>query len=193
MFRAKREDTLVATIEKQYGIDVHARGDMTLGTLLEERGFDSQSQFLEAYRGRLAYHARKRRVFLSFHAEDRPQIQGFRLMASNPRLDIEFYDGSLQEAVDSRAGSYVRSVIREKIQRCSVVVCLIGNGTAGRDWVDWELRTAREMGKGICGVRLKDSRGHIPAVLQAAGAPIAPTMAVGDVIRAIECAAARRT
>ncbi|MBZ5502317.1 MAG: TIR domain-containing protein [Acidobacteriia bacterium] len=182
----------MATIEKQYGIDVHARSDMKLGSLLEERGFDSLSQFLEAYRCRLSDHARKRRAFLSFHMEDRPQVQGFRLMASNPRLDIEFYDGSLQESVDSHQSTYVRSVIREKIQRCSVVVCLIGNGTAWRNWVDWELRTAYEMGKGICGVRLKDSRGHVPTLLYEIDAPISPTMAVEDVVKVIECAAARR-
>lgn len=193
MFRTKRDDTLVATIERQHGIDVHARGDMTLGTLLEERGFDSLTQFLAAYRGRLSEHAKKRRVFLSFHMEDRQQVQGFRLMASNPRLDIEFYDGSLQEPVDSERSAYVRSVIREKIRRASVVICLIGNGTAWRDWVDWELRVARELGKGICGVRLKESRGRVPPVLHEIGAPIAPTMEVDEVVRVIECAAARRS
>jgi hypothetical protein len=193
VFRAKREDTLVSTIERQYGIDVRARGDMTLRTLLDERGFDSLTQFLEAYRGRLFRHAKRRRVFLSFHMEDRPQVQGFRLMASNPRLDIEFYDGSLQEPVDSDRSSYVRSAIRKKIQRASVVICLIGNGTAWRDWVDWELRTAHELGKGICGVRLKDSRGHVPPTLRELGSPIAPTMEVDEVIKVIESAAARRS
>src|SRR6266851_4440919 len=193
VFRAKRDDTLVATIEKRHGIDVHARGDMTLCTLLEERGFDSLTQFLEAYRGRLSGHAKKRRGFLSFHMEDRPQVQGFRLMASNPKLDIEIYDDSLQEPVDSERSSYVRSVIREKIQRASVVICLIGNGTAWRDWVDWELRTGRQLGKGICGVRLKDSRGHVPPLLAAIGSPVAPSMEVEEVIRVIECAAARRS
>lgn len=193
MFRAKRDDTLVATIEKQYGIDVHARGDMTLGTLLDERGFDSLTQFLEAYRGRLSGHAKKRRAFLSFHMEDRQQVQGFRLMASNPKLNIEIYDDSLQEPVDSERSSYVRSVIREKIQRASVVICLIGNGTAWRDWVDWELRTAHELGKGICGVRLKGSRGRVPPLLREMGAPISPSMEVEEVIRVIECAAARRS
>ncbi len=193
VFRAKRDDTLVATIERQYGIDVHARGDMTLGTLLQERGFDSLTQFLEAYRGRLSGHAKKRRVFLSFHMEDRQQVQGFRLMASNPKLDIDIYDYSLQEPVDSERSSYVRSVIREKIHRASVVICLIGNGTAWRDWVDWELRAAHELGKGICGVRLKDSRGRVPPLLREIAAPISPSMEVEEVIRVIECAAARRS
>lgn len=193
MFRAKRDDTLVATIERQYGIDVHARGDMTLGTLLEERGFDSLTQFLEAYRGRLTRHARKRRLFLSFHMEDQPQVQGFRLMAKSPKLDIDIYDGSLQEPVDSDRSSYVASIIRQKIQRNSVVLCLIGNGTAWRDWVDWELRVAYELGKGICAVRLKDSKGRVPPLLSEIGAPIAPTMEVDEVVRVIECAAARRS
>jgi hypothetical protein len=193
MFRVKRSDTLVSTLETQYRIDVNARGDMTLRTLLEDRGFDSWSQFLDAFRGTLSCHARKRRMFLSFHMEDRPQVQGFRLMAMNPKLDVEFHDGSLQEPVDSQQSSYVRSVIREKIQRCSVVVCLIGNGTAWRDWVDWELRIAQEMGKGICGVRLKNSRGHVPRLLSEVDAPIAPRMAVEEVIKVIECAAARRS
>jgi hypothetical protein len=192
VFRMKRDDTRVATIERQYGIDVHARGDMTLRTLLEERGFKSLSQYLDAYRCRLPYHARKRRLFLSFHTEDRPQVQGFRLMASNPRLDIDFYDGSLQEPVNSEQSSYVRTVIRQKIHHCSVVICLIGNSTAQRDWVDWELRIASEMAKGICAVQLKESRGAVPHLLQEIDAPIAPTMEVERVIRVIECAAARR-
>lgn len=193
MFRAKRDDTLVATIERRYGVDLHARGDMRLRTLLEERGFGSQTQFLEAYYGRLSNHAKKRRIFLSFHMEDYPQVRGFRLMASNPSLDIEFHDGGLREPVSSERSQYVRSVIRDKIRRCSVVICLIGNGTGWRDWVDWELRTAHEMAKGICGVRLKDSRGRVPPLLRETGAPIAPSMGVEDVIRVVECAAARRS
>jgi hypothetical protein len=102
----------VGTIERQYGIDLHARSDMTLRTLLDERGLDSLTQLLQAYHGRLTYHARKRRLFLSLHAEDRPQVQGFRLMAYNPSVDVDFYDGSLREPVNSERASYIRGVIR---------------------------------------------------------------------------------
>lgn len=191
MFRAKRSDTLVKSIEERYGIDLHARGDMTLGNLLEERGFDSLSQLLKAYHGRLTYHSRRRRLFLSFHAEDKAQVSGFRLMALNPNVATDFYDGSLQEPVDSERSSYVRKVVRQKIQRASVVVCLIGNGTAWRDWVDWELHTALEHGKGVCGVRLKGSRGRTPPCLAEISAPVA-RWDIREIIAAIECAAARR-
>lgn len=192
VFRVKRDDTLVKTIEKQYGIDLHARGDMKLGTLLDERGFDSLSQFLNAYYGRARSHARRRRLFLSFHAEDKPKVQGFRLMAYNDNIDLDFYDGSLQEPINSDRASYIKQQVRAKITRASVVACLIGNGTAWRDWVDWELRTAAEMGKGICGIRLKGSSGRTPAFLLEMHAPIAQ-WDMAQIIAAIECAAAQRS
>lgn len=39
-------------------------------------------------------------------------------MARAPNLEIKFYDGSLREVINST------------IQKASVIVCLIGNGTA---------------------------------------------------------------
>jgi len=192
MFRQKRGDTLVGTIEAQYGIDLHARSDMTLENILEYRGFDSLSQLLTAYRGDAKTHARRRRLFLSFHAEDRAQVQGFRLMAYNDNVDLEFYDGSLQEPIDSGRAPYIKQELKSMIQRASVVVCLIGNGTAWRNWVDWELRTAVELGKGICGVRLKGSYGRTPPLLSQIGAPVAQWN-MQQIVTAIECAAARRT
>lgn len=164
---------------------------MKLGTLLQKRGFESQTQLLRAYRGQLDYPAMKRRLFLSFHAEDRQQVAGFRLMPWNQNVQLDFYDGSLEKPVQSDSESYVRSVIREKIRRCSVLVCLIGNGTAWRDWVEWEIRAARELGKGICGVRLKGSVGQAPPILRELGAPVA-TWDMDQIIRVIERAAARR-
>jgi hypothetical protein len=105
---------------------------------------------------------------------------------------MEFYDGSLREVIDSTRGTYIKQQIRLIIQRASVVVCLIGNSTAWRDWVDWELRTAFDLGKGICGIRLPDSRGKTPELLNAIAAPIARWGDVQNLIAVIECAAARR-
>jgi len=193
MFRSTRDDTLTKTIEARYGIDLHARGDTKLGNLLQKRGFESLTQLLKAYRGDLTQHACKRRVYLSFHVEDLPQVQGFRLMARAPNLEIEFRNGSLREVINSTRGSYIKQQIRSIIQKASVVVCLIGNGTAWRDWVEWELNTAFELGKGICGIRLKDSRGQAPQLLRDIDAPVARWGDIRDLIAAIECAAARRS
>ena len=192
MFRYTRGDTLIKTVEARYGINVNARGDTKLSNLLQNRGFESLSQFLKAYRGDLPYHACKRRVYLSFHVDDLPQVNGFRLMARAPNLEIEFNDGSLREVINSVRGSYIKQEIRSIIHKASVVVCLIGNGTAWREWVEWELQTAYELGKGICGIRLKDSHGRTPQLLRDVGAPITQWGNVEDLISVIECAAARR-
>jgi len=192
MFRVKRSDTLVRTVEATYGINLNARGDALLGNLLAKRGFESCSQLLQAYRGQLEYHPCKRRLFLSFHAEDRPQVQGFRLMALNKSISLDFYDASVRVPINSLNATYIRSVIRAKIQQASVLVCLIGNGTAWRDWVDWEIRQAQLFGKGICGVRLKGSFGRTPPALVEFQAPVAP-WDLDEITRVIECAAARRS
>ena len=192
MFRAVRDDTLVRTIEQRYKVDLHARDDMKLGNLLEQRGFESLSQLLQAYRRGLKYHPRPRRVFLSFHAEDLPQVRGFRLMAHSPNIDVDFYDSNL-EAINSARSPYIKQGIHEKIRTSEVTICLIGNGTAWREWVDWELNKAVALGKGICGVRLKGSRGRTPPLLKEIQAPVATWGDTQEIIAVIECAAARRS
>jgi hypothetical protein len=192
VFRRKRDDTAIETVEGMYRVDLHVRGDTKLGTVLRDRGFDSLSQLLDAYHQRLGFHARKRRIFISFHKGDHRYVSAFCLMARNPNVAIEFYNESLREVIGSESMSYVRSRIREMIRRASVIVCLIGNGTAWREWVDWELCTAAELHKGICGVRIRDSHGRFPPLLHDVGAPIA-RWDTEEIIAAIECAAARRS
>src|SRR5882762_6405347 len=192
MFRRKNANTKVESVESTYGIDLNARGDAKLGNLLKNRGFDSQSQLIRAVRGQLTEPARARRLFLSFHYEDRDQVNGFRLMAHNPGLPIDFADVSVRAAINSTGAAYLKRAISEKINRCSVLVCLIGNGTAWREWVEWELETALSLQKGICGVRIPNTYGRIPAVLTQIGAPVAAWETV-SIIKTIEYAAAKRS
>lgn len=44
--REKRGDTHVSTIEQRYGVDLHARADMHLDTLLKQRGASSPNDLL---------------------------------------------------------------------------------------------------------------------------------------------------
>lgn len=191
-FVRKRSDTLVNTLERQYGIDLHARSDMTLRGLLRARGFGSWSEFLQAHRGQARSHARRRRVFMSFHAEDLKQVSGFRLMVRNPRVELSLYEPSAGQPVDSERSAYIRTRIRELIRASEVLVCLIGDGTAWRDWVDWEIGVAKEQHKGICGVRLKGSRGRTPPLIREFRAVVA-SWDLGQIVAAIEQAAARRS
>jgi MTH538 TIR-like domain (DUF1863) len=192
VLRQKRADTLASSIERTYGIDLHVRSDMSLGNLLYERGFDSLSQLLRAYRGQLDYHASSRRVFLSFHREDLQQVHGFRLMMANDQVDLDISDEPSRYPVGSERSTYIRQVLRERIAKVEVVICMIGNGTAWREWVDWELETAVQFHRGVCGVRLRGSRGRAPEVLRDLGAQVAQ-WDLPSIRAAIECAAARRS
>lgn len=192
MFRQKRADTQVGSIEAAYGIRLNARSDMMLGNLLAQRGFDSLSQLLRAARGRQFTHPRRRDLFLSFHCEDLPQVNGFRLMTKNKYLQLDVSDDPNRFPVDSVRSTYIKRALRQRIKSVDVVVCMIGNGTAWRDWVDWELRTALEERRGICGIRLKNSRSRAPQFLHDIGVPVA-SWDVRSITAAIERAAALRS
>ena len=191
-FRRRRSDTLVRTIENQYGIDLNTRGDTKLGNLLQRRGFGSLSQLMKAYHGDALSHARRRKVFISYHYEDLRQVQGLRLMLENPNVQLSLYDQSVRQPVDSEKGAYVRSRIKPMIRSAEVLLCCIGNGTAYRDWVDWEIRVAKEGRIGICGVRLKGARGRTPPALVEFGSTVS-AWSTEAIIAAVEQAAARRS
>lgn len=89
------------------------------------------------------------RIFISFRAEDRPQVNGLRLLAANPNFDIEFYDESVRTAIDSNNAAYIRSKIREKIDRTSVTLCMVSQFTYTSTWVTWELEESINKGSTI--------------------------------------------
>lgn len=90
-----------------------------------------------------------KRVFISFRAEDRQQVNGLRLLAANPNFDIEFYDESVRTAIDSNNAAYIRSKIREKIDRTSVTLCMVSQLTYTSTWVNWELEESINKGNTI--------------------------------------------
>jgi len=190
MFRQKRSDTLAKSIERTHGIDLRVRADMKLETLLINRGYESLSQLLRAFHGSLKEHPCYRKAFLSFHYEDLRQAQGFRLMLQNENLELFLDESESRSKVQSLNDSYVRFALKSRIISSDIVICLMGNATGHRDWVDWELITAINNKIPICGIRLNGTKGLIPAPLKEANAPLS-TWFVEDMIRKIEQAIAR--
>lgn len=90
-----------------------------------------------------------KRVFLSFRVANKKQVDGIRLMAWNDNFDLEFYDESVRVPYASENASYIRSQIKPKITRASAAVCFLDTQTYISEWVDWEMRTAVELGKTI--------------------------------------------
>ena len=97
----------------------------------------------------------KKRVFLSFAAEVLLQVRGLRLLKDNPNFELDFYDESVRDPIDSRNADYIKSVIPEKIRRCSVTVCLISKTTVKSKWVEWELQTSEQERNKIIVMALK--------------------------------------
>ncbi|TSC91406.1 MAG: hypothetical protein CEN90_535 [Parcubacteria group bacterium Licking1014_17] len=97
----------------------------------------------------------KKRVFLSFASEDLDHVRGLRLLKDNPNFELEFYDESIKEPIDSLNANYIKRVIREQIKRASVTICLIGETTHKSRWVDWELETSGEEKKTIITMAIK--------------------------------------
>jgi len=95
------------------------------------------------------------RAFISFKAEDKPQVDGLRLLAKNPNYELEFYDESVRSAIDSTDAEYIKRRIREKIERAGVVLCLVNRDTYTSDWVSWELTTAIALKKPILAMAIK--------------------------------------
>lgn len=89
--------------------------------------------------------------------EDKLQVDGVRLMAWNPNLDLEFYDESVRSAFDSSDAEYIRRRIREKLRRCSTTLGLFGPETWHSRWVNWEINTSREMGLRLIFMAVKDA------------------------------------
>lgn len=104
----------------------------------------------------------KRRIFISFDHDDTEKVNGF-LGLRNIIDNLDFFNHKLDHRINSNDENYVRKVIRvEYINPSSVTVVLIGNRTANSRWVNWEIEESKRQGKGILGIRLKDTFGTIP-------------------------------
>ena len=104
----------------------------------------------------------RRRIFHSFrHSYDWWRVQTLRqigaiegqpLLASNDWVKVE-----------RRGEQAIRAWIDDQMRGRSCVVVFIGSATAGRKWVNYEMKKGWDDGKGVVGVyihRLKNSRGE---------------------------------
>lgn len=98
-----------------------------------------------------------RRVFISFASEDLDHVRGLRLLNTNKRIEIDFYDESLKVPVNSVNALYIRNRLKDRIKRASVTLCLASTNTYRSSWVDWELRTSSEAGNRIIAMATKDT------------------------------------
>ena len=113
------------------------------------------------------YCASPKRVFISFKAEDKKKVDGLRLLAKNPNYELDLYDESVRSPINSTNAPYIKTKIKEKIQRSGVVLCLVNKDTHTSDWVSWELETSIALGKPIVAMAVKDiDKATIPSPIR---------------------------
>lgn len=104
-----------------------------------------------------------KRVFISFHMEDRHAKELLVAQAKSDKFNLEFTNYAVNEPFDDRW----KTQCKERINQCSVVICLIGEKTYQREAVNWELNTAYNLGKKVFGIRVYRDKNHtIPIPLR---------------------------
>jgi|CXWL01.1.fsa_nt_gi hypothetical protein len=70
-----------------------------------------------------------------------------------------FVDGSIWETTKGKCDAFLKKLIEEGLNRTSVTAVLVGQGTANRRWVNYEIVKSFERGNGILGVHINRIRG----------------------------------
>lgn len=101
-----------------------------------------------------------RRVFFSFHYEDdiwrASQIRNS--WVTQEREAAGFWDAASWESVKRRGDEAIRRWINAQLEGTSVTAVLIGNQTASRRYVIYEIERSYERGNGMLGVYIHNMR-----------------------------------
>lgn len=106
-----------------------------------------------------------RRVFFSFHY-DRDNWRVAKVRNSQVVRGYDknpFYDKADWEEIKKQGKAAIKKWIDGQLKGTSVTVVLIGNQTANRPWVQYEIEKSIEDGKGLIGIdisKIKDRDGE---------------------------------
>jgi len=97
-------------------------------------------------------------VFVSHHHKDDASVDGLTAMVSGKGYQLR--NSSIrvkpenQKRIDNKqiSDKTIARLLRIKMRWASQVVVVIGKETHQRDWVNWEIRAAHQLGKPIIGV-----------------------------------------
>ena len=124
-----------------------------------------------------------RRVFFSFHYQrDVFRVNQIRSIPNIiPEAAAGFRDASLWEECKRKDDAVIRRMIDQALLGTSVTVVCIGAATAGRKFINYEIRESIARGNGVLGLRINnlighdkrsDPQGEVPALLTQNGLPV---------------------
>lgn len=83
-----------------------------------------------------------------------------------------FVDGSIWETAKGKGDASLKKLIEEGLNRTSVTAVLIGQGTANRRWVNYEIIKSFERGNGILGVHINRIKGKDAYIVSRGANPL---------------------
>lgn len=99
-------------------------------------------------------------IFVSHQHNDADKIESFKNLIGRHGIDMRdssIYENKLKNNANNE--HYIKyELIRPQMKWAGTVVVLISKDTAKSDYVNWEIRTAAEMGKRIVGVFLQGAK-----------------------------------
>jgi hypothetical protein len=96
-----------------------------------------------------------RRVFFTFHYQRdimRVNVVRNHWLTKQDAQSAGYWDHSLWEETKKQGDDAIKKLIDEGLTGTSVTTILIGQETAGRKWVDYEIKRSVERGNGIIGI-----------------------------------------
>lgn len=114
-------------------------------------------------------------VYFAFHYVDVWEVNQIR--NSDKFIDravAGFMDGSLWEEAKRNGEQAIKRMINDGLNGTSVTICLIGQRTAYREYVDYELERSYARGNLVFGLHLprQPNQGPVPKILRDNGAVI---------------------
>lgn len=97
---------------------------------------------------------KSKNVFISHHSKDEEHIGKLKTLLESKDYQLKNSSIDSTKPNDAHNKEYVKSLLRPRIEWAGTVICLIGDKTATREFVDWEVEHAAKEGKTIVGVFL---------------------------------------
>ena len=123
--------------------------------------------------------SKRKHVFISHHHADDEHVTKMTKLLDRHGYDIRNSSIRAKPANQRRldqglvSDNTIKRLLRMKMSWASTVVVLIGKQTHSREWVDWEIKKANELGKRIVGVYANGgTQADIPPALERYGSSI---------------------
>jgi len=112
-----------------------------------------------------------RNVFISFHSDDERKVDLLRVQSRREEYGLDFRDHSVKAPIDRKW----REEVDKKIDSTSATIVMIGEHTAERRNVAYEIERSYAKGKKVIGVMIRSDKNYkVPQQMKDSNATIVP-------------------